>query len=133
MKPIIFCLEDFEVHRFMLEFKLLELLGQKAEIVYFTSMRQLKAHGGKCDLLVSDLNLGDSDSDQTAAFLREFCQHTPVLVQSTEQALPQELEAETGGRIIATEKAGHGTRFSNAIQEFMAQYEETHHLSRNIK
>jgi DNA-binding NarL/FixJ family response regulator len=133
MKPIIFCLEDFEVHRFMLEFKLLELVGQKAEVVYFSSMKQLKANQGKCDLLIADLNLGDSDSDQTAAFLREFCLHTPVLVQSTEQALPQELEEETEGRIVATEKAGHGERFSNAIQTFMQQFEDHLSLSRNMK
>lgn len=125
MKPIIFCLEDFEVHRFMLEFKLIELLGQRADVFYFTSMKQLKAQAGSCDLLISDLNLGDSDSEKTADFLREYCKHTPVFVQSTEQSLPQELEESTEGRIIATEKAGHGKRFADHLLKFMTQFEQT--------
>jgi DNA-binding NtrC family response regulator len=124
MKPVIFCLEDFEVHRFMLEFKLLELLGDQVDVRYFVSMQQLQAFNGPCDLLISDLNLGDSDSEKTAEFLRRYCEHTPVLVQSTEHTLPNELETETNGRITATEKAGHGQRFTNAILQFMREFKE---------
>lgn len=130
MKPVIFCLEDFEMHRFILEARLHQLVGSQAEIRFFKSLGQLKACPEPCDLLISDLNLGDSDADNTASFLREFCNHTPVLVQSAEISLPEKLENETLGRIQATEKAGHGNKFSAALTVFMAQF---HNLSRNMK
>jgi len=124
MKPVIFCLEDFEMHRFVLETHLTRLLADRVEVQYFRSLSQLKAATTACDLLISDLNVGDSKAENTARFLLEYCEHTPVIVQSSEAELPEQLEHQTGGRIQAVEKGGQGERFNTAIQQFMAQIEQ---------
>lgn len=119
MKPVIFCLEDFEMHRFVLETHLNRLLAGRAEVRYFRTLAQLKACKSPCQLLISDLNLGDSKADNTADFLLEYCMHTPVIVQSSEEDWPRKLETQACGRILAVEKGGQGQRFSKAIQQFM--------------
>jgi DNA-binding NtrC family response regulator len=121
MKPIIFCLEDFEVHRFVLETHLNRLLQGKAEVRYFRSLAQLKAWPGQCQLLISDLNVSDSRAENTARFLLEYCEHTPVIVQSSEEEWPDRLEQMGRGRIHAVEKGGQGQKFNQAIQEFMSR------------
>lgn len=115
MKPILFCLEDFEIHRAMLELRLRELLGDQVELRFFRSLQQLQACTAPCDVLISDLKLGDASAEQTASFLRQFCTTTPVLVQSSEIHLPNLLEHQHPGRIYATEKAGYGQRFEQAL------------------
>lgn len=123
MKPVIFCLEDFEMHRFVLETHLTRLLADRVNVRYFRSLAQLKASESGCHLLISDLNVGDSKAENTARFLLEYCEHTPVIVQSTEVDLPLQLEQQAPGRIQAVEKGGQGQRFATAIQQFMAQIE----------
>ncbi len=124
MKPVIFCLEDFEMHRFVLETHLTRLLEDRAEVRYFRSLAQLKASNGSCHLLISDLNVGDSRADSTAKFLLEYCEHTPVIVQSSEPDLPEQLAKQAPGRIYVAEKAGHGERFNEAIEQFLARMEQ---------
>lgn len=120
MKPILFCLEDFEIHRAMLELRLRELLGDQVELRFFRSLQQLQACTAPCDVLISDLKLGDASAEQTASFLRQFCTTTPVLVQSSEIHLPNLLEHQHPGRIYATEKAGYGQRFEQALLTLLA-------------
>lgn len=124
MKPVIFCLEDFEMHRFVLETHLTRLLADRVEVKYFRSLSQLKASSGGCQLLISDLNVIDSKAENTARFLLEYCEHTPVIVQSTEEELPRQLELLAAGRILAAEKGGQGQRFTRAIEHFMAQLDQ---------
>lgn len=124
MKPIIFCLEDFEMHRFVLETHLTRLLADKVEIRYFRSLTQLKAYNSGCQLLISDLNVGDSKAENTAKFLLEYSAHTPVIVQSSEEKLPFWLEEQAAGRIWAAEKGGQGQRFNEVIENFIAQFEQ---------
>jgi hypothetical protein len=123
MKPVIFCLEDFEMHRFVLETHLTRLLADRVDVRYFRSLAQLKACTGPCQLLISDLNVTDSKAEDTAEFLLEYCEHTPVIVQSSEIDLPLQLELQAPGRIQAAEKGGQGERFANAIEQFMAGIE----------
>mgnify|MGYP006200565275 FL=1 len=123
MKPVIFCLEDFEMHRFVLETHLTRLLADRVDVRYFRSLAQLKASNGPCQLLISDLNVTDSKAEDTAEFLLEYCEHTPVIVQSSEIDLPLQLELQAPGRIQAAEKGGQGERFANAIEQFMAGIE----------
>jgi DNA-binding NtrC family response regulator len=125
MKPVIFCLEDFEVHRFVLETHLDRLLQNKAEVRYFRSLGQLKASGSSCQLLISDLNVGDSKAENTAKFLLEYSEHTPVIVQSSDPILPEQLEQQAPGRIQAAEKGGQGQRFKEAIEDFVAKFAVT--------
>lgn len=120
MKPVIFCLEDFEIHRFVLETHLTRLLQDQVEVQYFRSLAQLKACRSTCQLLISDLNVSDSKAENTAQFLLEYCEHTPVIVQSSEEDLPQQLEEQAEGRIRAVEKGGQGQRFNKAIETFIA-------------
>ncbi|HEX4856640.1 MAG TPA: response regulator [Limnobacter sp.] len=122
MKPVIFCLEDFEVHRFVLESHLDRLLQDKAQVRYFRSLAQLKAWPENCQLLISDLNLSDSKAENTARFLLEYCRHTPVIVQSSEEEWPARLEQQACGRIQAVEKGGQGQKFTRAIQLFMTRF-----------
>ena len=124
MKPVIFCLEDFEMHRFLLETHLTRLLADRVEVKYFRSLSQLKASHGGCQLLISDLNVSDSKAENTARFLLDYCEHTPVIVQSTEEDLPGQLEQQSAGRIQAAEKGGQGHRFTEAIEHFMAQFDQ---------
>jgi DNA-binding NtrC family response regulator len=124
MKPVIFCLEDFEMHRFVLETHLTRLLEDRAEVRYFRSLAQLKASNSNCQLLISDLNVGDSKAESTAQFLLEYCEHTPVIVQSSDPDLPEQLEMKAPGRIYAAEKGGHGQRFAEAIEHFMTRLEQ---------
>jgi DNA-binding NtrC family response regulator len=124
MKPVIFCLEDFEMHRFVLETHLTRLLADRVEVKYFRSLTQLQASHDSCQLLISDLNLSDSKAENTARFLLEYCQHTPVIVQSTEEELPRQLEQQAAGRIQVAEKGGQGQMFTQAIELFMAQFEQ---------
>lgn len=121
MKPLIFCLEDFEMHRFVLETHLNRLLQNKAEVRYFRSLGQLKASGSGCQLLISDLNVGDSKAENTAKFLLQYSEHTPVIIQSSDPILPELLEQQAPGRIQAAEKGGQGQRFKQAIEEFIAK------------
>lgn len=123
MKPVIFCLEDFEMHRFVLETHLTRLLADRVDVRYFRSLAQLKASAGPCQLLISDLNVTDSKAEDTAEFLLEYCEHTPVIVQSSETELPFLLERQAPGRIQAAEKGGQGERFAHAIEQFMANME----------
>lgn len=123
MKPVIFCLEDFEIHRFVLETHLIRLLADRVDVRYFRSLAQLKASDGPCHLLISDLNVTDSKAEDTAEFLLEFCEHTPVIVQSSEIDLPRQLEQKAPGRILAAEKGGQGQRFADAIEQFMGNTE----------
>lgn len=123
MKPVIFCLEDFEMHRFVLETHLTRLLADRVDVRYFRSLAQLKASNGPCQLLISDLNVTDSKAEDTAEFLLEYCEHTPVIVQSSEIDLPLQLEQQAPGRIQAAEKGGQGQRFADAIEQFMANVE----------
>lgn len=123
MKPVIFCLEDFEMHRFVLETHLTRLLEDRVQVRYFRSLAQLKACETSCHLLISDLNVSDSKAENTAKFLLEFCEHTPVLVQSSEIDLPTQLEQQSMGRITAVEKGGQGQRFVDSIEQFMLQIE----------
>lgn len=123
MKPVIFCLEDFEMHRFVLETHLTRLLADRVTVQYFRSLAQLKASSSSCDLLIADLNVGDSKAENTAKFLLEYCEHTPVIVQSSEIDLPQQLEQQAPGRIQAAEKGGHGELFAQALDRFMATME----------
>lgn len=125
MKPVIFCLEDFEMHRFVLETHLTRLLADRVEVKYFRSLAQLKASNSRCQLLISDLNVIDSKAENTARFLLEYCKHTPVIVQSTEEELPWQLEQQAAGRIQAAEKGGQGQRFTRAIEHFMAQCDQS--------
>lgn len=122
MKPVIICLEDFEMHRFLLESSLSYLIKDEAEIVYYRSMRQFKEANRPCNLLISDLNLGDSNAESTAEFLKTYSLHTPVIVQSSEPYLPIQLEQDTEGRILAVEKAGQCRRFRDQIVQFLAQW-----------
>lgn len=115
MKPIIYCLEDFETHRFVLETHLEILLKDTVEVQYFRTLGQLKAAPGPCQLLISDLNVTDSKAEQTAQFLLAYCEHTPVIIQSSEPELPWDLETQAPGRIWAAEKAGHGERFKQIL------------------
>ncbi|MCR2745699.1 hypothetical protein [Limnobacter parvus] len=124
MKPVIFCLEDFEMHRFVLETHLTRLLADRVDVRYFRSLAQLKASGMPCQLLISDLNVCDSKAENTARFLLEFCEHTPVIVQSSEIDLPLQLEQQAPGRIQAVEKGGQGQLFATAIENFMAQIDQ---------
>lgn len=124
MKPVIFCLEDFEMHRFVLETHLTRLLADRVEVKYFRSLAQLKASHGGCQLLISDLNVSDSKAENTARFLLEYCEHTPVIVQSTEEDLPLQLEKQAAGRIQAAEKGGQGQRFTQAITNFISQFDQ---------
>lgn len=121
MKPVIFCLEDFELHRFVLETHLNRLLQNKAEVRYFRSLAQLKASGSACQLLISDLNVGDSKAENTAQFLLQYSEHTPVIIQSSDPVLPEQLEQQAPGRIQAAEKGGQGQRFKDAIEEFVSK------------
>ena len=121
MKPLIFCLEDFEMNRFVLETNLKTLLGDTVDIRYFRSMRKFLACNESCDLLISDLHLGDSNADNTGRFLLEYCKHTRVIVQSSDPVVPEELEKLGKGRILAVEKAGQGERFKKALDVFMAE------------
>ena len=121
MKPVIFCLEDFEMHRFVLETHLNKLLQNKADVRYFRSLGQLKASGSACQLLISDLNVGDSKAENTAQFLLQYSEHTPVIIQSSDPILPEQLEQLAPGRIQAAEKGGHGRRFKQAIEEFISR------------
>ncbi len=115
MKPIIYCLEDFETHRFVLESHLEMLLKDTVEVHYFRTLGQLKAAPGPCQVLISDLNVTDSKAEETAQFLLQYCEHTPVIIQSSEPNLPWELETQAPGRIWAAEKAGHGERFKQIL------------------
>lgn len=124
MKPVIFCLEDFEMHRFVLETHLTRLLEDKVEVRYFRSLAQLNASGTNCHLLISDLNVSDSKAENTAKFLLQYCEHTPVIVQSSDPVLPEQLEQQAPGRIQAAEKGGQGQRFEDAIEHFMARMEQ---------
>mgnify|MGYP001206757388 CR=1 FL=1 len=112
------------MHRFVLETHLTRLLADKVEVKYFRSLTQLQASHDSCQLLISDLNLSDSRAENTARFLLEYCQHTPVIVQSSEEELPQQLEQQAAGRIQAAEKGGQGQKFTKAIEHFMAQFEQ---------
>ena len=115
MKPIIYCLEDFETHRFVLETHLEILLKDTVEVQYFRTLGQLKAAPGACQLLISDLNVTDSKAEDTAQFLLQYCEHTPVIIQSSEPQLPWDLETKAPGRIWAAEKAGQGERFKQVL------------------
>ncbi|WP_370263135.1 hypothetical protein [Limnobacter sp.] len=125
MKPIIHCLEDFEMHRFILESHLQRLLNNDAEVHYFRTMGQLKKTSRSCHLLISDLHLPDSPGEQTAKYLLSICEHTPVLVQSSDPILPDELAQRSHGKIMVVEKGGQGPRFEQAIDRFMAQHKLT--------
>lgn len=122
MKPIIYCLEDFETHRFVLETHLEILLKDTVEVHYFRTLNQLKAAPGPCQLLISDLNVSDSKAEETAKFLLQYCEHTPVIIQSSEPQLPFDLEIQAPGRIWAAEKAGHGERFRKALSRIIAPH-----------
>ena len=124
MKPVIFCLEDFEMHRFVLETHLTRLLKDRVVVRYFRSLAQLKASNSNCQLLISDLNVSDSKAESTAQFLLDYCEHTPVIVQSSDPDLPEQLEIKAPGRIYAAEKGGHGQRFADAIEHFMTRMEQ---------
>ncbi|HEY1059449.1 MAG TPA: hypothetical protein VGE55_12030 [Limnobacter sp.] len=115
MKPVIFCLEDFEIHRSLLELNLRQLLGETVTLQFFRSLAQLKNCPTRCDVLIADLNVTDSHAEETAEFLRMFAVHTPVIIQSSEAHWPQQLEAEHPGRIVAAEKAGQGPRFEYTL------------------
>jgi DNA-binding NtrC family response regulator len=121
MKPVIFCLEDFEMHRFVLETHLTRLLADRVDVFYFRSLAQLKASTTICHLLISDLNVGDSKAENTARFLLEYSEHTPVIIQSTEEDLPRQLAQLAPGRIEVVEKGGQGSRFVLAIEKFISQ------------
>ncbi len=123
VKPLIYCLEDFEMHRFMLENNINALLSNRAVVRYFRGMQQFNKCTEPCHLLISDLTLGDSPAYKTAEFLMQYCQHTPVFVQSTHPDLPDQLEELSQNKIIATEKAGHGPRFRAEMLKFMARFE----------
>ncbi|HEX4843477.1 MAG TPA: hypothetical protein VFV57_07385 [Limnobacter sp.] len=125
MKPIIHCLEDFELHRFILESHLDRLLNNAADIRYFRSMQQLQNAGKTCHLLISDLHVPDSPGERTAEYLLEACAHTQVLVQSSDPVLPAELVKRSGGKIQAVEKGGQGVLFEQAIRHFMAEHQLT--------
>ena len=124
MKPVIFCLEDFEMHRFLLETHLTRLLSDRVEVQYFRTLAQLKAANTSCDLLIADLNVGDSKAENTAQFLLKYCEHTPIVVQSSEIDLPLQLAQQAPGRIQYAEKGGQGKRFEQAMESFIAQMEQ---------
>lgn len=111
------------MHRFVLETHLTRLLADRVDVRYFRSLAQLKASKGPCQLLISDLNVTDSKAEDTAEFLLQFCEHTPVIVQSSEIDLPRQLEQKAPGRIQVAEKGGQGQRFAQAIEAFMQQME----------
>ncbi|MCQ8895052.1 hypothetical protein NQT62_01205 [Limnobacter humi] len=119
MKPVIFCLEDFEIHRSLLELNLRQLLGDTVTLYFFRSLAQLKACPMRCDVLVADLNVTDSPAENTAEFLKAFAAHTPVIVQSSDLDWPPRLEAEGHGNIVAAEKAGQGPRFEYTLQTWL--------------
>ena len=111
------------MHRFVLQTHLDRLLQDKAEVRFFRSLGQLKASGSTCQLLISDLNVGDSKAENTAKFLLEYSEHTPVIVQSSDPILPEQLELQAPGRIQAAEKGGQGQRFKDAIESFISKLE----------
>jgi DNA-binding NtrC family response regulator len=119
MKPVIFCLEDGMLYRSMLELRLNNLLGDAAEVVYFHSLNKFRAYEKPCDVLISDLHLGDARGEETAAYLLEYCKHTPVIVQSSDPYLPEQLEKRGHGNIVAVEKAGKGDCFEAALTLFL--------------
>ncbi|HEX4879065.1 MAG TPA: hypothetical protein VFV39_04400 [Limnobacter sp.] len=125
MKPIIHCLEDFEMHRFILESHLQRLLSDSVDVRYFRSMQQLQGATTVCQLLISDLHVPDSPGERTAEYLLKACEHTPVLVQSSDPVLPIELAKRSGGKIRVVEKGGQGAMFEQAILHFMQQHQLT--------
>ncbi len=115
----IFCLEDGLFYKNMIEHRLIDLLGNHVHIEYFFSLGHFKQRKGPCDLLISDLHLGDSKGEQTAEFLLDYSQHTPVIVQSSDPYLPERLERLGQGKIKAVEKAGRGPEFALALEAFL--------------
>ena len=71
MKPVIFCLEDFEMHRFVLETHLTRLLEDRAEVRYFRSLAQLKASNSGCHLLIDPIGFGFEHYDALGRY-RQF-------------------------------------------------------------
>lgn len=120
MKPVIFCLEDGLLYRSMLKLRLDTLLGDEAEVIYFHSLNKFRAFAKPCDVLISDLHLSDARGEETAAYLLEYCKHTPVIVQSSDPYLPAQLEKRGHGNIVAVEKAGEGECFEAALTHFLA-------------
>lgn len=115
----IFCLEDGLFYKNMIEHRLADLLGNHVHIEYFFSLGHFKQKQSRCDLLISDLHLGDSKGEQTAEFLLDYSLHTPVIVQSSDPYLPERLERLGQGKIKAVEKAGRGPEFATALEEFL--------------